>query len=178
MTEHARPRLRIALVKPLLVVAALLLAGCTTQVAHPSPLTEQELAQYVQTEQDSRWFYSDRSTQTRPRVDAVLIHLDEVGGPYNDCILDDEVSDTTCHLTYIYYPHEVGYFSASELGYLYDYFTDELVPCLEAQGLQIAQVPTRQQFAGSAGFVSWDPYAEVNGPVPALVMQQCPAEPR
>jgi hypothetical protein len=161
-------------------VVVLTLAGCAQQVPPPQPLTEQELAQYVQDEQDERWFYSPRSNETRPRVDAVLIHLDEVGGPYNDCILDDEVSDTTCHLTYLYYPHDIGYFSASELSYVYDYFADELVPCLEARGLQVTWAPPRAEFV-QAGWMSWDPYQQLGADLPPsraeAVMAACPLYP-
>ena len=42
--------------------------------------------------------------------------------------------------------------------YLYDYYLTSLVPCLELQGVQIEDSPTRDEFAASGVGIGWNPY--------------------
>jgi len=162
-------------------VAALLLAGCAGQVEHPSALNDAELAEYLDEAQNRAWFYSSQGNETRPEVAPEFVHLDDMGGPFTDCLADDEVSDVVCDMTYVYYPGDIGYFSASELGYVYDYFADELVPCLATLGLEMTYFPTRDEFTATAGFMSWEPYVQLGADLPPsradAILADCPRYP-
>lgn len=54
-------------------------------------------------------------------------------------------------------PFFIGeFYSEQQVDYLYDYYSDWLVPCLELHGLAIDQAPTKSEFV--AGLASWSPY--------------------
>lgn len=45
---------------------------------------------------------------------------------------------------------------------IYDYYVEELVPCLAANGYQVGEVPTWEEFwDDAAGLELWDPYSEL-----------------
>ena len=52
-----------------------------------------------------------------------------------------------------------------ELDFLYDYYQESVVPCLELSGYAVGEAPTREQFAAQANFL-WIPY---NAITPGLV---------
>jgi hypothetical protein len=68
---------------------------------------------------------------------------------------------------------------AERIDELYDYYTGYLVPCLEAQGVQLAEAPSRAAFAdggeGQAGW--WNPFLSVVTPastgVVDLLFEKC-----
>lgn len=53
----------------------------------------------------------------------------------------------------------------AELDYLYDYFVDVLNPCLEREGIDVIEPPSRQAFKDSLQSPdSWSPYLAVGIP--------------
>lgn len=42
--------------------------------------------------------------------------------------------------------------------YLYDYYLESLVPCLELQGVRVEDPPTREEFAATGIGIGWNPY--------------------
>ena len=74
-------------------------------------------------------------------------------------------------------------FTDDQLDLLYDYYVEFLVPCLEAIGAEVTEVPSRQVFAdggeGQPGW--WNPYLSVVTPGSAanvdLLFAKCAAYP-
>ena len=51
----------------------------------------------------------------------------------------------------------------AELDYLYNYFVDVLNPCLEREGIEVIEPPSRQAFKDSLlSPDSWSPYVDVD----------------
>ena len=178
-------------------VLALALAGCT-QVAEPPEPTDAELDAYIQQYQDQQWYAYGSPQMERPELQSVLVtsgnYTDVACGTGVSVVIEvntGAVSVTTlpssetalyeCNTAQIPYPTNLGYYTPAQLGAVYDYFRDSLVPCLQAQGLHIAVAPTRDEFAGVAGSIPWDPYFELGADLPPsraqLIRQQCPAMP-
>ncbi len=74
---------------------------------------------------------------------------------------------------------DLGLYSSEQLSYLYDDFTERLLPCLRMMGFRIAD--PSPQFFGQSGYLPWDPYAVlVRNPAAwdaslwALVDVRCP----
>ena len=153
-------------------VLLLALAGCA--VPTPTPLTDDELDAYAY-EMQGRALY-DMGGELRPTIEPTFVAADEMEQALNDC----ELSAAECAVTYIYYPEDLGYLSGSELGYVYDYYASELVPCLATQGLDVGYAPTRAEFS-YAGWMSWDPYSELGANLPPsraeAIRAQCPPYP-
>lgn len=164
------------------VAAGLLLslAGCATQ-AVPQSLSPQELREYIEATQELQWFYSDRTTQTRPDVRAQLVKAPDFDDVMRACIRARELTEAQCAMTYLQYPSDVGYLGRAQLGYIYDYFADSLVPCLAGHGLAMTYVPTRDEFTVAAGYIWWDPYGQLGADLPpsraAAIIADCPRYP-
>lgn len=54
---------------------------------------------------------------------------------------------------------ELGYYSSEQRAYLYDDFTQRLIPCLRVMGFNVVDPPA-EFFLGS-GYLRWDPYASL-----------------
>lgn len=52
-------------------------------------------------------------------------------------------------------PGETGVLNAEQLGYLYDYYRESVVPCQAMAGVTLTDPPTRRQFIASGG--AWQP---------------------
>jgi len=74
--------------------------------------------------------------------------------------------------------------TVAQRDYLYDYYQETLVPCLELAGVRIDNAPTREQFAATGAGVGWNPYyaldtssfGEVS--VDGELLAQCPSFPK
>lgn len=159
-------------------VVVLTLAGCAAQT--PSTLTDEELSDYLVEMQDQAWFYAGASNETRPRVEPTLMPADDLEQAFTDCYQNDALTEAQCDMALIAYPEDIGYFSSSELNYVYDYYADELVPCLATEGLSVGYAPTRAEFV-QAGWMSWEPYRELGAKLPPsraeAVVEKCPQYP-
>lgn len=173
-------------------VIALSLVGCTSTIAEPEPpagaelqhfIDEQQRREPVVTELGGVFEFSfngstclERSQQFLADFDVTAISDAEVlrlGGLFEDEMKKCESA--------VLSPNEAGYFSTAQLDYLYDYYQDTLVPCLQLQGLDVGFAPSRSEFASVAGWVSWDPYSELGAAVPpsrsAEIRSRCPGYP-
>ena len=175
---------------------ALSLAGCT-QVVEPPPPTDAELATYIREQQDLLWFEYGSPQFARPTVESVLVALNSgaddrcIGSQVNMVEMEGEVlvtvlptSETAffeCEAARIPYPTDVEYYTPAQLGAIYDYFRDSLVPCLQVQGLDVRVAPSRDEFVGVAGSIPWDPYTELGADLPpsraAEIRARCSALP-
>jgi len=184
-------------------VVALTLAGCA-HVSEPPPLTQAEIDAYVDQEQAAQWFYFAAEGWEQPEVDSRLVgwsdytrstdcqdavyqrilpvYLSDISDE-RSAQIDRELSNElfACQVALILYPDEVEYYTTAQLSFIYDYYRDILVPCLQTQGLDVGYVPPREEFAGEAGFAPWDPYSELGADLPPSrateIRQRCPALP-
>ena len=180
-------------------VLALTLAGCA-QVAEPPQPTDAELDTYILEQQDQLWFEFGSLELERPAVESVLVAPNKYNDAETRCsagaastivsgeavILPTswEVSETAqyeCHAAIIPFPTDVEYYTSAQLGAIYDYFRDSLVPCLQVQGLNVGVAPSRDEFVGAAGSIPWDPYTELGADLPpsraAQIHDRCAALP-
>ena len=179
-------------------VLALSLAGCLP-VAEPSEPTDAELDAYIREQQELLWYEYGSPQFERPLVESQLVGVNKYNDPDEICgagvvtVIDDgavisvtavpasETAQYECQAAAIPYPAEIGYYTPAQLGFIYDHYRDVLVPCLQAQALDVAIAPTREQFVAVAGSIPWDPYSELGADLPTSrateILQRCPALP-
>ncbi len=199
----------------LIAGGALLLAGCAVA---PAPLppqpTDGDWAALTQQRLDYLWQQTGIEDARRPAVHAnPAAHPWEATIAFTECmrdrglpgyaVLDGAVTTTpfsaalpaeerlawyTCYAENPRTSEIEALRSRAQFDYLYDYYRDSLVPCLERFGARLAEVPTRDQFSlelpvGSVFFMipaQWSPYDEVAewaAGHPELA-RACPALPR
>lgn len=171
------------------------LAGCTLAHAEPPAPEGDELQGYL----DEQTRRAETSVNI---VDGEIVEVNLTGtsclehaqqflaGIDVTALSDDEVVRVSeqfeqemvdCEVEVQLSANEGGYFSAAQLDYVYDYFQDSLVPCLQLQGLDVGFAPSRADFATSAGWIQWDPYSELGAAVPpsrsAEIRARCPEYP-
>ena len=167
-----------ALAALLLLVA---LAGCSTVSAPPPGLSQAERAELRSKITDSRWAATGLYPDQRPATPPVTtVSLEEWGYAYVKCMTiagfdsyvagpdgsytrqDGDYTDAevvanyVCDISFEIEDQYDGWFNDAQLDYVYDYYRQSLVPCLERRGLEVAQAPTRNEF--HATFGSWHPY--------------------
>jgi hypothetical protein len=62
---------------------------------------------------------------------------------------------TLCSTAWQAFPSETDALNDQQLGYLYDYYRESVVPCLALAGITLPDPPTRRQFIESGG--AWQP---------------------
>ncbi|WP_154071848.1 hypothetical protein [Glaciihabitans arcticus] len=175
--------------RALLLVAALLLTGCTAApepepTATAEPPQEYTVAWVV--EQSWVTFSDSYPDVERPEVEAErLISPGEWPKTIAGCLVDAGFTDTkattggqvesassgeedydlaqyVCSATFPIDPKYFRPLDEEAIGIVYDYFVDTLVPCLTAQGQTVTPAPTREAFlAGWEGVPSWNPYGDL-----------------
>ena len=75
------------------------------------------------------------------------------------------------------HPPPYGLFSEEQLNFLYDYFLEVTVPCLEANGVAVPALPSREDFLVPSTQLKqvWIPYysLEMDGNVAFLMTDRC-----
>lgn len=173
---------------------ALSLAGCTLVAAEPPPPEGAELTGYI-AEQQRRLpqvvevgsnvvEFSLNGTSCLDHAQQFLASIDVTTITDEEVLRVSEQFDeemVSCESAVMLDPNAGGYFSSAQLDYLYDYFQDSLVPCLQLQGLDVGYAPSRAEFATAAGWIQWDPYSELGAAVPpsrsAEIHERCPDYP-
>lgn len=165
-------------------VIALSLTGCA-QVDEPPQPTDAELDAYIREQQDLLWYEYGSPQFERPVVQSVLVEPNEYNDLNASCgagvltvvdadggivsvtpVLSSEIEQYECRVGQMLYPADVDYYTPAQLGFIYDYFHDVLVPCLQTQGLSVGFTPTREEFTAAAGTVPWDPYTQLGANLP------------
>jgi hypothetical protein len=163
-----------------LALATSVLAGCSAGAdggATPAPTSsipsahEQNVAQLLAE-------YPDADVPTVQPIRVVtLLEWPEV---FAQCVTDEgfpasaaadggvdfeaipaEQADASALATFVCrerYPVDPSEFEDPDLSGLYDYYTQELVPCLEAEGYEIPSPPSEQTFIDSYWTAAWIPY--------------------
>lgn len=158
-----------------LAACASLLAGCTPAPALPEPLTSAEVEALVDGANRDWW---EQIAPGEPMPVIEPIQMLEPEGPtdvLDDCLSQADQTDQkqweraafVCSMQYpwkISDPDDYGYLSEAELEYLWSYFTERLVPCLELSGYDIGSLPSEQSFMAQP-YLSWVPYYSIT-PLP------------
>lgn len=156
-----------------LAACLMLLAGCAVGTPASLELTASERADFAAQRNDLRWerFFADRDDVIRPAVEVVRYVSPERANrmwagcvnnagfeevhEYGDSIsfgVDASEVDAAylafyrCTAQYPIEPTAVGYLSQRQLGNLFDYYANRLIPCLALAGYPVALDGTREQF--------------------------------
>jgi hypothetical protein len=167
----------------------LLLAGCSMQATHPRGLSEEENAVFVRVTQDQEWEWAVLEGYDQPTITPELVSVDEYDDAVADCLAATEFADSyrfsaeygglyftkspddpsdgerlalyVCMSSYQVPAKYRGYYSTDELGYIYDYYRDSLIPCLVNHGYPVPLAPHRDQFMATPGTLDWHPYFQM-----------------
>jgi hypothetical protein len=170
----------------LVALAAVLLAGCST-VPVPRSATPDELDRIVRAELDRQWAFTGLEGVI-PRPDYPVEELGSVDGfsqGFGACMQEVGftswgVGDTGLDMSsvnsggarstpeqqYDYYEciarfPNIDPLTDEQLDFVYDYYQRWLVPCLETEGYELHDVPTREEFheyRAVNGWL-WGPYS-------------------
>ena len=182
------------------VVAALLLAGCTA-VPMDEPLTGLAPEEEVLYAQSFALQWSGIEVPDAPEV-PVVAYVPSAGwgtvvaGCMNAAGYDqysatrsgmsypsrDSEAETLALYTCIgQYPVQAdfsAYANKAQLEYLYDYFRNSLVPCLAARGYIVpGTAPSREEFTELTVQPRWNPYNALRERPTEAVRESCPASP-
>lgn len=160
-----------------LIAAAVLLAlaGCSTVAAPPPGLSVSERAALQDRLRERAWQNTGLPDDSRPPDPLVVeVPIDEWGETYERCMANagfpsyqynggDQPDDVTmaeyvCNVS-LWPDAEQGWYNAAQLGYLYDYFDQTLVPCIALHGGEVVDAPSRQEFFELFG--GWSPYTSM-----------------
>lgn len=192
-------------------VLGLALSACTNApvVAQPDELSAEESQELLQAYLDSEWanVLARFPDAARPDVDIVrIIDSSEWATTVADCLSEDGFDATatvdgsisyfgvpsqgdsyavafyTCEARYPVDPKYNAPLNESQLNFLYDYFLNDLKPCLEGEGYEVPSAPSRQTFLESyAEDDGWSLYKNVAGRVGpgelAELNKKCPQLP-
>ena len=188
-------------VTPLCAVFALLLAGCAT--AQPEPLTgltEDEQAEYAQS---FALQWSGIELEDPPSVDVVAyLPADDWGAALSGCMNSagydgyvdtgngfffparsdsDEAQNLALYTCIGEYPVRADYSSYAnhaQLEFLYDYFQDSLIPCIESSGFDVPDTaPARDEFVAYTVIPRWNPYKAMTQRATSELLGRCPPYP-
>lgn len=161
------------------------LAGCAPVTQVPGEPTGEELERLIAIELDYQWQYVGLTPDApRPTVERIrIVSMDEAEEVHRQCMVDagyenyrfvkasifggagttERLAIYTCSAQYPTPPSSYGLFSEAQLDYLYDYYREVTVPCLEATGIPVEQLPSRAEFHDSQRgmFAIWNPYNSV-----------------
>lgn len=195
-----------------LAAVVLLLAGCAAPAPVPPGATDAE-AEAVVTEQLTTYWSSlglDQALGDRPTPQRIAfttadswasaqvtclvaagLDAREVSGGFaidSDGALtrsEGIAAQLTCLAQYPVDPRVDGFLSDAQALYMYDYFTERLVPCLELLGYDVPPAPARSSYLHLLRVgIPWTPYERADsGPIattPAeweIIDAKCPALP-
>ena len=196
----------------LLASLLLTLAACAPVSSIPPEPTSADAIALFQLRVDTVWAETGLAHDKRPEVPlGQPFEQYEIGGIFAGCMADrgwpdyfveenawgyqslSEASSDEERLDWYecFAAHPMtnarGLKSVAQADFVYDYFQEQLIPCLGENGFLISHAPSRSQFragldSGGDPFspIVWNPYYFVpgySGPVPLPVTEQCPPEP-
>ncbi|GAB3606801.1 hypothetical protein GCM10027413_22100 [Conyzicola nivalis] len=71
---------------------------------------------------------------------------------------EEKLANYRCQIAHQVRPVAGQILSAAQLEYVYDYYVRFLVPCLEARGEEITDMPDRESFLAESFVGAWSPY--------------------
>ena len=181
----------------------LLLAGCAPVAQLPPEPSGAELDALIAQELDFQWQYVGLTPDApRPTVDRIrVVSLEEAEQVHRECMVEagygnfrqvtasiyggasnlERLAIYICSAQYPVPPSSYGLFSDEQRSYLYDYYIEVTVPCIESTGLTVDSVPTREEFLAPETHMLglWMPYRSVRTEtdVAYLANTKCPYVP-
>jgi hypothetical protein len=73
--------------------------------------------------------------------------------------LEEQLALYTCQTRFPFAAEPEQLFTVGQRAYVYDYYVEFLVPCLEFRGHTVVEAPSRDDFLSRTGF--WSPYYEI-----------------
>ena len=188
-------RRRVALAALVLLLAT----GCTPTLAVPGDPTGDELDRLIERELAFQWQYVGLTPDApRPEVERIrIVSMGEAETVHRQCMVDAGYENFnvitgaiyggasteqreaiyTCIAQYPTPPASFGLFSEAQLEYLYDYYLEVTVPCIEANGVPVPAVPSREEFLVPSTQLKqvWTPYYSVESEknVQLLMIDRC-----
>jgi hypothetical protein len=187
-----------------------LLAGCSSAAPNPAGITAAERKAATQADLDVRWKQVQPGNPGYPRPIVSIVtyvnYLDEgtvlascmhkAGYPHVAWSLKGGIVDTdvkpvdrfpvevaiyVCEAQYPSDPLELGYLSDAQQRYLYEYWSNETVPCLRAHGAIVRDLPSASQFGEAykdvSAFNPFDHASLSNGVSEPYLLSACPPYP-
>jgi len=185
-----------------IVVAVLLLAGCVPTKPIPEPgFTDAEREAWFDATEDLFWSSLDLPDEERPVTERRVVDQDEYQASWPECMSEHDwqltpeggyVSEETdpdldgfsyavflCSASLARPPEDLGVPGPGRAAYVYDYFQDVLLPCMNAAGYGIESAPPRATFVTNPW---WHPFLELTGdgslPVPDDLLESCDPYPK
>lgn len=189
------------------LLVALGLWGCAGVSSAPAPgFSAAERAEWQARFSDEQWDRANLPDDLRPAVPMVVYGSNsERESAWVTCmnaaflesgVAESEsspgalwypIADFTCSVAFQVIDEESGLLNGAQADYWYDYYANQLVPCLAARGFLVEGAPTRAEFVDDYG--QWNPYyALPKGTItrlfgrlldsdPTGILQSCPAAP-
>jgi len=173
------------LVALVVVVVVLALSGCATVQAPKPGLSDQERSEVRQFWMDRLWLFTGLPDDQRPPAppmvegsiqesNVAFVTCMNAAGFDNYRLIDDggysvdddgEMGDDELLAAYscragFWVDGDEGWYSDAQLSYLYDYYTEVLVPCMAAYGATVDYAPTREWFLAQHG--GWHPFSSIS----------------
>lgn len=196
----------------LAAASVVLLSGCVpTTSAPPGGSAEENLALVREVQLDAQWTNLDLPAEQRPAdVGYEVVAIDEWAERVAACMtakgyrnfearggnlqigksatFSEEVSEAIdffeCRSAFQRELSIASGINAEQREYLYDYYQESLVPCLELAGVRVESAPTRAAFAATGEGIGWNPYLALDGfsfgevSVDAETLERCPSFPK
>ncbi len=149
-------------------VPLLALAACANPElpAEPTPAEVRQVVLDLETEQWFTMFGEQREPQTLVRV--WMDSFAEQKAAVDECMAattapDRDLVQWLCFKRYPVSPDSPDLdfiLTKAQADYLYDYYVERLIPCLESIGMTVGEAPRRVEFTRLPyGALSWSPYA-------------------
>jgi hypothetical protein len=193
-----------------LAALCVLLPGCTAEAPAPAGITAAQRKAATEADLKVRWEQVEPGNPTylRPTVPIIryVNYLDEgpvlatcmhkAGYPHvawtlNGGIVDTDVKPVdrfpvevaiyTCEAQYPSDPLELGYLSDAQQKYLYEYWSNQTVPCLRSHGAIVSDLPPVGQFGeGYEDVAAFNPFTHAtlpHGITQSYLLTACPPYP-
>jgi hypothetical protein len=194
----------------IVAVLCALLAGCSSAAPNPASITDAQRKAATEPDLNQRWAQVEPGDPSylRPTVPIIqyVNYLDEgrvlakcmrqAGYPHVAWSLKGGIVDTDvrpvnrfpvevaiyiCEAQYPSDPLELGYLSDAQQRYLYQYWSDDTVPCLRAHGVVLPDMPKVSQMGeGYEDVAAFNPFNHSplpNGVSTAYLLTACPPYP-
>ena len=189
-----------------IVLVALVLPGCVATVSAPEPgLSDTERAEFQQWQSDNWWQVTGLPDELRPPDPPTeLVSSEEWADKFVSCMNDagfdnytaqpggysvedhglnddEQLANFTCTLSFAVDVGDSYQFNHAQMDYWYDYFKEDLIPCLANHDIPVFEAPTRAEYYDTFG--GWHPYWAVRSKDQEFVagnqqlQRECPYSP-
>jgi len=177
------------------LLTLLALSGCV-QVTQPpaAGLTDAARDEYAASAIDSYWGEPEMEALRPQNIEVTFVDRDNWGNVVVECMTaagysgyqsvggggisysgqpapDERYALLLCVSQWQIDPTQSGVLNDAELGYLYDFYRETTVPCMQLVGLTVREAPTKAEFIEQGG--AWIPFAD-GQPLTSFEMGESP----